>query len=127
VLAIPAVLTQCVSNLLGNAVKFVAPGVKPHIKVYVAAHWARIAFKDNGLGIDKEQHEAIFGIFQRVNKSYEGTGIGLSNVRKGMERMGCAVGLESAPGKGSTFWLELKRPNYRIYNEPGRYSGPVCR
>jgi PAS domain S-box-containing protein len=111
VMAIPAVLTQCISNLLGNAVKFVEKGVTPEIHVWCDLHpgerHAQVFFKDNGLGIEKDAHQTIFGIFQRVNKSYEGTGIGLSIVKKGMERMGGRVGLESEPGKGSTFWLEL--------------------
>ena len=53
----------------------------------------RIFFKDNGLGIEKDAHEKIFGIFQRVSKNYEGTGIGLSIVKKGVERMDGEVGL----------------------------------
>lgn len=113
VLGNQAVLTQCISNLLGNAVKFVPPGVTPRIRVRAEEiddpQMVRLCFKDNGVGIDHEQHEKIFGIFQRASKSYEGTGIGLAIVRKGVERMGGKVGLESQPGKGSTFWLELKR------------------
>lgn len=113
VMGIPAVLTQCVSNLMGNAVKFVVPGVTPKIKIWSQPlpedRMHRIFFKDNGLGIDKESHENIFGIFQRVSKSYEGTGIGLSIVKKGIERMNGRVGLDSAVGKGSTFWLDLKK------------------
>ena len=112
VLAIPAVLTQCISNLLGNAVKFVPKGVVPHVKVWaepVQEKKTRLYFKDNGLGIERESHEAIFGIFQRVSKSYEGTGIGLSIVKKGMERIGGSVGLNSELGQGSTFWLELAK------------------
>jgi signal transduction histidine kinase len=113
VYAIPAVLTQCISNLLGNAVKFMEPGVVPHIRIWLEdpgpEQRYKLHIKDNGLGIEKEEHEKIWGIFQRVSKSYEGTGIGLSIVKKGAERMGGAVGLESAPGKGSTFWLELQR------------------
>jgi PAS domain S-box-containing protein len=113
VLGIPAVLTQCISNLLGNAVKFVAIGVTPEIEVWVEERadgkMARLFFRDNGLGIEKDAHETIFGIFQRVSKNFDGTGIGLSIVKKGMERMGGNVGLESTVGKGSTFWLDLQR------------------
>ena len=71
----------------------------------------KLIFKDNGLGIPPQAHQKIFGIFERVNNDYEGTGIGLSIVKKGIERMGGAVGLESEPGQGSAFWLELKRSN----------------
>jgi signal transduction histidine kinase len=74
----------------------------------------RLFFKDNGLGIPPAAHQKIFGIFERVSNNYEGTGIGLSIVKKGIERMGGSVGLESEPGKGSTFWLELQRPALKI-------------
>jgi PAS domain S-box-containing protein len=114
VFAIGAVLTQCISNLLGNSVKFVEAGVVPRIRIWAEpladAKKVRIFFKDNGVGIEKDAHESIFGIFQRVNKNYEGTGIGLSIVKKGAERMGGAVGLSSELGKGSTFWIDLNTP-----------------
>lgn len=116
ILAIPAVLTQCISNLIGNAVKFVPSGVHPHIKIWVAESGGdkvRLFFKDNGVGIEKDAYESIFGIFQRVSKSYEGTGIGLSIVKKGAERMGGGVGLESELGKGSTFWLDLVKADVK--------------
>ena len=47
-------------------------------------------------------------MFQRLDKSYDGTGVGLTVVRKAVEKMGGKVGLESEPGRGSRFWLELK-------------------
>lgn len=118
VMAIPAVLTQCFTNLMGNAVKFVPAGTQPHIKIWAEGNGdgklARFFIKDNGLGIEQDAHEKIFGIFQRVSKSYEGTGIGLSIVKKGVERMGGAVGLESELGKGSTFWLDLVKANETV-------------
>ncbi|HKX60544.1 MAG TPA: ATP-binding protein, partial [Verrucomicrobiae bacterium] len=60
------------------------------------------------IGIEKSAHEKIFQIFYRLQNKYEGTGIGLAIVRKASERMGGTVGLESEPGQGSTFWLELQ-------------------
>ena len=116
VLGNEAALTQCISNLFGNAIKFVAPGVIPRVKVWAEAtsETVRIYFQDNGVGIEKDAHATIFGIFQRVSKRYEGTGIGLAIVKKAAERMGGKVGLDSSPGKGSTFWLELKRANAEI-------------
>ena len=50
-------------------------------------------------------------MFERIDKSYHGTGIGLAIVKKAIERMGGQVGLNSEPNKGSTFWLELRIPN----------------
>ncbi len=112
-----ALLSQCLTNLLGNAVKFVAPGASPRIRVRTEAFgrdaaapgWVRIWIEDEGIGIPPEAHERIFEIFQRLHSSnkYEGSGIGLAIVRKAVERMGGRVGVESALGKGSRFWLEL--------------------
>jgi PAS domain S-box-containing protein len=106
-----AALTQCFSNLLGNAVKFVAPGVRPDVWLWSqsAGEHVRIFVRDNGVGIPEHGAKRIFEIFQRLHSEseYEGTGIGLAIVRKSVERMGGEVGLESAPGKGSTFWVEL--------------------
>lgn len=105
----PAALTQCISNLLGNAIKFVATGVRPAVRIWSERDGAsvKLLFRDNGFGIDPSVQEKIFGIFYQVDPRRGGTGIGLSVVRKAAERMGGTVGLESAPGQGSTFWLEL--------------------
>jgi len=67
---------------------------------------------DNGIGIAPQYQERIFGIFERLQdiETNSGTGIGLAIVRKGMERLGGQVGIESAPGQGSVFWVELRRP-----------------
>jgi signal transduction histidine kinase len=104
-------LTQCFSNLLDNAVKFVPLLVKPRVRVWAETGGGavRVFVEDNGVGIPREMHEKIFGIFEQLSRKYEGTGIGLAIVRKAMTRMGGRVGLESEPGKGSTFWLEFKR------------------
>ncbi|HLP26850.1 MAG TPA: PAS domain S-box protein [Acidobacteriota bacterium] len=106
-----ASLAQCLSNLLDNAVKFVAPGVKPHIRVFTAraGERVRIAVRDNGIGIDTEAKRRLFAVFQRLHtpQQYPGTGIGLAIVRRAAERMHGSVGVESAPGLGSTFWIEL--------------------
>jgi len=126
VLGNAAGLTQVFSNLLGNAVKFVAPGVKPKVRV-----WAQLIGSppsappgseprlpkvliwviDNGIGIPKEGQDKIFGMFKRLHRAdeYPGTGIGLAIVRKTLERMGGQVCLDSEPGKGSRFVVELRR------------------
>jgi signal transduction histidine kinase len=109
VMANEAALTQCISNLLDNAVKFVSPDVTPRVRVWAETreNSVRLFFEDNGIGIEKEAHDKIFEIFERLSKNYEGTGIGLAVVKKAAERMGGTVGVESEPGKGSTFWLKL--------------------
>ena len=116
VLGNEAALTQCFSNLLGNAIKFVAPGTRPHLHIWAERldnqpstinHLVRLWFADNGVGIPKDAQDRIFKMFQRLDKSYDGTGVGLTVVRKAVEKMGGHVGLESEPGKGSQFWLDL--------------------
>jgi PAS domain S-box-containing protein len=106
-----ASLIQCLSNLIGNAVKFVLPGSKPHINIWTEAapqaQAVKIWIQDNGIGIEAQQIKRIFGIFELASMEYEGTGIGLAIVRKAAERMGGSVGVESAPGQGSRFWLLL--------------------
>lgn len=111
VLGNQAALTQCFSNLLGNAVKFVKPGARPQIRVRaeaVAETFTRVWVEDNGIGIPKDAFDRIFAMFQRAAKGYEGTGVGLAIVRKVVERMGGKVGVESEQGKGSRFWVELR-------------------
>jgi signal transduction histidine kinase len=114
VLGNQAAHTQDFSPLLGNAVKFVGAGVKPRVRVFPETRAGRVLLRvqDNGVGIAADQQEKIFAIFQRVDKSYEGTGIGLAIVKKAVERMGGKVGVQSEPGepgRGSTFWIELPR------------------
>lgn len=106
-------LTQSVSNLLTNAVKFVAHGTKPQVKVW-AQHIdsdVRLWIEDNGIGIKPQDTERIFRMFERVHRDteYEGTGIGLAIVRKAVEKMGGSVGVESQVGQGSKFWIQLRR------------------
>jgi signal transduction histidine kinase len=73
----------------------------------------QLFIEDNGIGIASEHHKRIFQPFERLHgvESYAGTGIGLAVVRKGIERMGGRLGLESASGRGSTFWIELPNSN----------------
>jgi PAS domain S-box-containing protein len=124
VLAAEALLTQAIANILTNAVKFMEKGVTPKIRISSEERGrgtggsaedqkpiVRILFQDNGIGIAHEDQDRIFGIFARVHseKEYEGTGIGLSVVKRAIERMGGAVGVESELGRGSTFWIELQQ------------------
>jgi signal transduction histidine kinase len=105
-------LTQVVSNLLANAVKFVPPGKRPHVRVgfnETPVGSFRLWFQDNGIGIPPERQQHLFGMFERVHtdQKFEGTGIGLAIVRKAMERMNGIAGVESDGISGSRFWIEL--------------------
>ena len=114
VLAHEPSMTQCISNLLGNSAKFVPPGTTPHITISTERrnNKVRVWFSDNGIGISPEHQQRIFRMFETVHHqhAYEGTGIGLAIVRKAVERMGGEVGVESEPGRGSRFWIELQEP-----------------
>jgi PAS domain S-box-containing protein len=111
VLGNEAGLTQCFSNLLGNAVKFVERSNQPRVTIRAEDRdaWTRIWVEDNGIGIAAKDLSKIFDMFARVGSNYEGTGIGLALVRKVVDRMGGRLGVESELGKGSRFWIELKR------------------
>lgn len=106
-----ACLTQCLSNLLENSVKFVARGTTPLVMVRteLVRDRVRIWVEDNGIGIDPGHHARIFQMFGRVHhaSAYEGTGMGLTIVKKAVERMKGTLGVESQLGKGSRFWIEL--------------------
>jgi signal transduction histidine kinase len=107
------VLEQVLSNIIGNAIKYVRPGVVPKIEIWAEDFNTslRVYVRDNGLGIPKEYHERIFGVFERLEteQKHEGTGIGLAIAAKGMERLGGRVGVDSEVGKGSCFWIELPK------------------
>jgi signal transduction histidine kinase len=100
------------TNLLGNACKFVAPGVKPVIAVAaeIRAQTVHVSITDNGIGIAPEHHDRIFNVFERLHgqETYAGTGIGLALVRRALERMGGQVGVESRIGAGTRFWFDLR-------------------
>jgi len=102
---------QILTNLISNSIKFLAPGRPPELHIYTTRtpDYLRLWVEDNGIGIAPEHHDRIFGLFQRLhdNQTYPGTGIGLALVRKGVERMRGRVGVESEPGKGSRFWVDL--------------------
>ena len=106
------VLLRVAANLLSNALKFVESGRKPFVRVHAerCGTMVRVWVDDNGIGIAPEHRERIFRVFERLHgvDKYPGTGIGLAIVRKGLERMGGAVGVESSPGHGSRFWFELR-------------------
>jgi len=110
-LAHEATLKQIIANLIDNSAKFAASNRPLRVRIFCTSKpgFTRVWVEDNGIGIAREYHEKIFGLFQRLHatEKYPGTGVGLAIVRKGAERMGGRVGLESQPGQGSRFWFEL--------------------
>jgi signal transduction histidine kinase len=108
-------LELVLTHLLSNALKFVPSDRSPQIRIWpenLNERALRLWFQDNGIGIPVEQHERIFRIFERLqqDKWDQSTGIGLAIVEKAVRRMEGEVGLESTPGNGSRFWVELRLP-----------------
>jgi len=106
-------LRQILFNLLGNAVKFTPEG---KVTFDVSMNHSSICFKviDTGIGISREHHKEIFQSFQQINAQNMqtgGTGLGLAISRRLIKMMNSELYLKSAPGKGSTFWFEIKFSN----------------
>jgi PAS domain S-box-containing protein len=104
-------LSLALSNLVANALKFVPPGAAPDVEVSAERRGAmvRVSVRDRGIGVAAEHVDKIYKPFLRLHSGdkYPGNGIGLAIVKKTVERMGGRAGVESEPGKGSTFWLDL--------------------
>jgi PAS domain S-box-containing protein len=102
---------QIFGNLISNGLKFNRSD-QPLVEVGWTAHAPGVAafcVSDNGIGIDPQYHERIFGVFQRLHRreEFEGTGAGLSIARRAVEVLGGQMWVESEPGAGSTFWFTL--------------------
>jgi PAS domain S-box-containing protein len=109
VFADPTQLRQLFQNLIGNALKFHQPGIPPHVRIYArdgvreGAH--TVVVEDEGIGIEAQYHDKIFGVFERLHGKdrYDGNGIGLAVCKKIMERTGGTIRVESQPGEGTKF------------------------
>ncbi len=103
-------LLEVLQNLIENAVKFMGNQSDPHIQIgsFAGADGAPVFFvKDNGIGIEPQFQERIFGLFNKLDANSEGTGIGLPLVKRIVEVHGGRIWLESQPGAGTTFYFTL--------------------
>ncbi|MCS4433018.1 PAS domain S-box protein [Aquiflexum gelatinilyticum] len=106
-------ITQVLHALLDNAIKYSKEDVPPQIDIHSIEkekEW-EFSIRDNGIGIDPNFIDKIFGIFQRLHNhdEYEGTGIGLSIAKKHVEFLGGRIWVESVPGVGSTFYFTVAK------------------
>jgi light-regulated signal transduction histidine kinase (bacteriophytochrome) len=106
----PTQLGQLLQNLIGNALKY--RGSAPprvHITVQRSPREWVFAVRDNGIGLDPQHAERIFGVFQRLHtrEEYPGTGIGLAICKKIVEGQGGRIWVEATPGQGATFFFSL--------------------
>ena len=104
-------LQQLFQNLIGNAIKYHRPGIPPVVHTMARledGHWV-FSVTDNGIGIEPQFKERIFGLFKRLHTGdeYSGTGIGLALCQRIVERHHGRIWVESEPGKGSTFRFTL--------------------
>jgi signal transduction histidine kinase len=108
----PELLRQVFANLIGNAVKFSNRSQRPQVEVSMLARDGEDVFmvRDNGVGFDPAAAQRLFKPFQRLHDhSYEGFGVGLSIVKRIVDRHGGRVWAEAQPGQGASFYFTLGR------------------
>jgi len=112
VLGDSVMLWQVMTNLISNALKFTRTKERARIEVGAKDEGSKhvIFIRDNGVGFSAQCADRLFGVFQRLHtEEFEGTGVGLANVRRIVERHGGKVWAEGAPGEGATFYFSLPK------------------
>ncbi len=108
----PIRFTRLMGNLIGNALKYVEPGVTPriHVSAVREGEFWRLSVSDNGIGIAARHHARVFEPFKRLHTKsiYSGTGLGLAICRKIVGGFGGRIWVDSTAGEGSTFSFTLK-------------------
>ncbi len=123
VLGDPAMLRQVFANLIANAVKFSRPRARACIEIGCkgAVDDRLVMFvRDNGVGFDMQYAGKLFGVFQRMHRAdeFEGSGIGLANVRRIIARHGGRIWAEAAENEGATFFFTLRASLHRKRTVP---------
>ncbi|GAA3384651.1 ATP-binding protein [Cryptosporangium minutisporangium] len=110
----PVLVRQVLDNLIGNALKYTAPGQPARVDVTArplpgAGDWVRVEVADRGIGLPPGEHGRVFARFHRAHtgESYPGTGLGLSICQRIVERHGGTIGASDNPGGGTRFWFTL--------------------
>jgi PAS domain S-box-containing protein len=122
-------LAQALLNLLSNAVKYSGDGARVSVKVEQVGKRFRIAVVDTGPGLDDSQLERLFQPFERLGAertTIQGTGLGLALTKKLIEAMDGEIGVESAPGRGTTFWIMLERATPSVEQQVEADRGAVA-
>ncbi len=124
-------IRQLLQNLIANGIKYQKKGNIPQITITsrpAENGMVRIEIADNGIGIPPEYQQAVFTMFKRLHSrtEYEGTGIGLAVCKKIVHRHKGQIGVESQPGKGSTFWFTVPLANvaqeYEVHTIVGEHT-----